>query len=149
MRSPRTSPLTRMKCGKCEYKTETEIPDTSSVTEKQQQLKFHLEFTHPPIAQNVGQSPPTEDNRNKVKFPKPEVDQVQSLEEWETFLTRWKEYKKQMKVDTSNVSGQLISCTSNELETSLTRILGKDLYNKAEVVLWLNTRTQLSMLRSF
>merc|ERR1712105_340201 len=40
-----------------------------------------------------------------------------------------------MKVDTGTVSGQLISCTSNELETSLMRILGKDLYNEAEVVL--------------
>ena len=42
-----------MKCGKCEYKTETEIPDTSSVTEKQAQLRFHVEFNHPPPAQNV------------------------------------------------------------------------------------------------
>ena len=124
-----------MKCGKCEYKTETEIPDTSSVAEKQQQLMFHREDTHPPTAQNVVKSPPIEDGRNKVKFPKPEVDQVQSLEEWETFLIRWKEYKKQMKVDTNNVSGQLMSCTSNELEVNLTRILGKDLYNESEMVL--------------
>ena len=33
----------KMKCGKCEYTTETEIPEDSSVAEKQQQLKFHLE----------------------------------------------------------------------------------------------------------
>ena len=35
-----------MKCGKCEYKTGTEIPDTSSVAEKQTQLRFHVEFEH-------------------------------------------------------------------------------------------------------
>ena len=134
-RSPRTSPPAGMKCGKCEYKTETDIPGTSSVAEKLQVLTFHREDNHPLSPQYMVQSPPTEDNRNKVKFPKPEVDQVQSLEQWETFLTRWKEYKKQMKVDTSNVAGQLISCTSDELETSLTRVLGNDLYNETEVVL--------------
>ena len=80
-RGPRTSPPAGMKCGKCEYKTETDIPDTSSVAEKLQVLTFHREDNHPPPPQNVVQSPPTEDNRNKVKFPKPEVDQVQSLEE--------------------------------------------------------------------
>ena len=95
-------------------------------------LKVHLQSVHQTHATGGSTA---EDSRNKVKFPKPAVDQVQSLEEWETFLTRWAEYKKQMKVDTGNVSGQLISCTSNELETSLRRILGQDLYNEAEVVL--------------
>ena len=80
------------------------------------------------------------DSRNKVKFKQPEIDQGQSLEEWETFLTRWKEYKKQMKVDTGNVSGQLISCASNELETSLRRVLGKDFYNETEGVLLLEMK---------
>ena len=95
-------------------------------------LKVHLQSVHQTHATGGSTA---EDSRNKVKFPKPAVDQVQLLEEWETLLTRWAEYKKQMKVDTGNVSGQLISCTSNELETSLRRILGQDLYNEAEVVL--------------
>ena len=95
-------------------------------------LKLHCTQVHQTHA--TGGST-VEDSRNRVKFPKPTVDQDQSLEEWETFLIRWAEYKKQMKVDTGNGTGQLISCTSNELETSLTRILGKDLYNEDEVVL--------------
>ena len=44
----------------------------------------------------------------KVKFPQPEIDQDQPLEVWETFLTQWKEYKKQMQVSIDNVAGQLI-----------------------------------------
>ena len=134
-RCPRTSPPTKVKHGKCEYKTETEIPDTSSVTEKQQQLKFHLEFNHPSPAQNVVGSPPPGDTRRKAKLPQPGIDQDQPLEAWETFLTRWAEYKKQMQVSTTNVAGQLISCGSDELQTSLQRIVGRELYNKTEVEL--------------
>ena len=95
-----------MKCGKCEYKTETEIPDTSSVAEKQTQLRFHVEFEHPPPVQNVAGSQPSEDTRRKAKFPQPEIDQSQTLEVWETFLTQWEEYKKQMQVTIDNVTGQ-------------------------------------------
>ena len=32
----------KTRCGKCEYTTEMEIPEDSSVAEQQQQLKFHL-----------------------------------------------------------------------------------------------------------
>ena len=38
-----------MKCGKCESMTRTEIPDTSSVAEKQQQLLLHREDIHPKV----------------------------------------------------------------------------------------------------
>ena len=55
------------------------------------------------------------------------------MEVWETFLTQWAEYKKQMQVSTDNVAGQLISCGSEELQTSLQRILGGKLYDKKEV----------------
>ena len=72
---------------------ETEIPEDSSVAEKQHQLKFHLEFSHPVPPQNVVGTPPTEDNRRKVKFPQPGIDQGQPLEVWDTFLTQWAEYK--------------------------------------------------------
>ena len=118
-----------------EYKTETEIPDTKSVIEKQQQLKFHLEFNHLSPAQNVVGSPPPGDTRRKAKFPQPGIDQDQPLEAWETFLKRWAEYKKQMQVSTTNVAGQLILCGSDELQTSLQRIVGRELYNKTEVEL--------------
>ena len=90
-------------------------------------LKVHLQSVHQTHATGGSTA---EVSRNKVKFKQPEIDQAQSLEEWETFLTRWKEYKKQMKVDTGNVSGQLISCASNELETSLRRVLGQNLYDE-------------------
>ena len=53
----------------------------------------------------------------------------------DTFLTRWEEYKKQMKVSPHNVAGQLISCGSQELQTSLTRITGRALYKKTEAYL--------------
>ena len=132
-RCPRTSPPAKMKCGKCEYKTETEIPDTSSVAEKQQQLMFHREDINPPTAQNVVGSPPKKDTRMKAKFPQPGIDQDQPLEAWETFLTRWAEYKKQMQISTTNVAGLLISCGSVELQTSLQRIMGRELYSKTEV----------------
>ena len=111
----------------CQYATKEYEPAVAV-----ELLKLHTQKVHQTHATG---GTTAEDSRNKVKFPKPAVDQVQSLEEWETFLTRWAEYKKQMKVDTGNVSGQLISCTRNELETSLRRILGQDLYNEAEVVL--------------
>merc|ERR1711895_254984 len=45
------------------------------------------------------------------------------------------EYKRQMRVETGDVPGQLISCGSNELQTSLTRVLGKSLYKETEGVL--------------
>merc|ERR1711888_25787 len=106
----------------CQYATKEHEPAVAV-----ELLKLHHQSVHQTHATG---GTTAEDSRNKVKFPKPAVDQVQSLEEWETSLTRWAEYKKQMKVYTGNVSGQLISCTINELETSLTRILGKDLYNK-------------------
>ena len=101
-----------MKCGKCEYKTETEIPDTSSVAEKQMQLRFHEKFEHPPPVQNVAGSQPSEDTRRKAKFPQPEIDKGQPLEVWETFLTQWEEYKRQVHVSTDKVQGQLVSCGS-------------------------------------
>ena len=40
-----------------------------------------------------------------------------------------------MQVSTTNVAGQLISCGSDELQTSLQRIVGRELYNKTEVEL--------------
>ena len=83
--------------------------------------------------QNVVETPPTEDNRSKVKFPQPGIDQGKPLEVWETFLTQWAEYMKQMQVSTDNVAGQLISCGSKELQTSLQRITGGKLYQKTEV----------------
>ena len=92
-------------------------------------LKLHDKNNH---TQATGGST-AGDSRNRVKFKQPEIDQSQSLEEWETFLTRWEEYKKQMKVDTGSVSGQLISCASNELETSLRRVLGQDFYNEQDL----------------
>ena len=110
----------------CQYVTKEYEPAVAM-----EQLKLHDKRQH---TQAMGGST-AEDSRNKVKFPQPKVDLGQSLEEWETFLTRWAEYKKQMKVDTGIVSGQLISCTSNELETSLRRILGENLYDEAEAVL--------------
>ena len=110
----------------CQYATKKHEPAVAV-----ELLKLHDKKQH---TQAMGGST-TEDSRNKVKFPKPGIDQAQPLEEWETFLTRWAEYKKQMKVLTTNVAGQLISCASNELETSLLRILGKELYNKTEVEL--------------
>ena len=115
-----------MKCDTCEYDTETQIPAGSTAEAKVQLYGIHVSIKH---TQATGRLT-AEDSRNKVKFPKPGIDQAQPLEEWETFLTRWAEYKKQMKVLTTNVAGQLISCASNELETSLQRILGKELYNK-------------------
>ena len=54
------------------------------------------------------------------------------MEVWETFLTQWVEYKKQMHVSTDNVAGQLISCGSKELQTSLQRITGGKLYDKTK-----------------
>ena len=119
-----------MECGKCEYTTETEIPDTSSVAEKQQQLKFHREDSHPVPPHNVVESPSPEDNRRKVKFPQPGIDQGQPLEVWEKFLTKWTEYKKQMQVSDDNVAGQLILCGSEELQTSPQRTLGRKQYEK-------------------
>ena len=94
-------------------------------------IKLHDKNSH---TQNTGGST-AGDSRNKVKFKQPKIDQAQSLEEWETFLTRWKEYKKQMMVGSGNASGQLIQCTSDELETSLRRVLGRDPYEETEAVL--------------
>ena len=94
-------------------------------------LKLHDKNSH---TQTRGGST-DEDSRDKVKFRQPRVDLGQSLEEWETFLARWAEYKRQMKVGTGKVSGQLISCASDELETSLRRLLGENFYDEAETVL--------------
>ena len=110
----------------CQYVTKEYEPAVAM-----EQLKLHDKRQH---TQAMGGST-AEESRNKVKFPQPKVDLGQSLEDWETFLTRWAEYKKQMKVDTGNVSGQLLSCTSDKLETSLRRILGENFYDEAEVVL--------------
>ena len=121
-----------MKCGKCDYKTGTEIPDTSSVAEKLQLLTFHREDSHPPPPQNVVGSPPSEDTRRKAKFPQPEIDQGQPLEVWETFLTQCEEFKRQVHIPTDKVPGQLVSCGSKELQTSLHRITGGTLYSKTE-----------------
>ena len=118
----------KMKCGKCEYTTETEIPEDTSVAEKQQQLKFHREDSHRVPPQNVVETPPTEDNRSKVKFPQPGIDKGQPLEVWE--------YNMQMQVLHGNVAGQLISCRSKELQTSLQRITGGTLYQKSEAHLF-------------
>merc|ERR1712055_1204907 len=110
----------------CQYVTKEYEPAVAM-----EQLKLHDKRQH---TQAMGGST-AEESRNKVKFPQPKGDLGQSLEDWETFLTRWAEYKKQMKVGAGIVSGQLISCTSTELETSLRRILGENLYDETEAVL--------------
>ena len=46
-------------------------------------LKLHHQSVHQTHATGGSTA---EDSRKKVKFPKPAVDQVQSLEEWETFV---------------------------------------------------------------
>ena len=46
------------------------------------------------------------------------------------------EYKMQMQVSHGNVAGQLISCGSKELQTSLQRITGGTLYQKTEAHLF-------------
>ena len=91
-----------------------------------------MEFEHPPPVQNVAGSQLAEDTRRKAKFPQPEIDQGQPLEVWETFLTQWEEYKRQVHVSTDKVQGQLVSCGSKELQTSLHRITGGTLYSKTE-----------------
>ena len=63
------------------------------------------------------------------------MTRINRWEALETFLKRWAEYKKQMQVSTTNVAGQLISCRSDELQTSLQRIVGRELYNKTKVEL--------------
>ena len=80
-------------------------------------LKLHREDKHP---RAVGGST-TEDSHRKVKFPQPGIDQGQPLEVWETFLTQWAEYKKQMHVSLDNVAGQLISV---EVRSSRTAFRG-------------------------
>ena len=68
-----------MKCSKCEYDTDTDIPKESTVTEKLTLLGFHREDDHPLVVPTsaVGE-PATGDKRNK--FLQPEIDQVQTLE---------------------------------------------------------------------
>ena len=78
-------------------------------------LRFHREDKHPRAV--GGQA--TEDTRRKAKFPQPEIDQGQPLEVWETFLTQWEEFKRQVHISTDKVPGQLVSCGSKELQTSL------------------------------
>ena len=122
-----------LKCvvGGCQFATQ-ELEPAVAV----ELIKLHDKNSH---TQATGGST-AGDSRNRVKFPKPTVDQGQSLEEWETFLIQWAEYKRQMRVETEDVSGQLISCGSNELQTSLTRVLGKDLYKETEGVLLLEMK---------
>ena len=115
----------------CKYVTKEYEPAIAM-----EQLKLHAQAKH---TQATGGST-AEDRRNRVKFPKPTVDQGQSLEEWETFLIQWAEYKRQMRVETGDVPGQLISCGSKELQTSLTRVLGKGLYKETEGVLLLEMK---------
>ena len=91
-------------------------------------LRLHREDKHPRAV--GGQA--MEDTRRKAKFPQPEIDQGQPLEVWETFLTQWEEYKRQVHVSTDKVQGQLVSCGSKELQTSLHRITGGTLYSKTE-----------------
>ena len=117
-----------MKCDTCEYDTDTQIPAGSTVAEKLQLYGLHVSINHTQAM--VG--PTAEDSRRKAKFPQPEIDQGQPLEVWETFLTQWEEYKRQVHVSTDKVQGQLVSCGSKELHTSLHRIMGGTLYSKTE-----------------
>ena len=117
-----------MKCDACEYDTDTQIPAGSTVAEKLQFYGLHVSINHTQAM--VG--PTAEDSRRKAKFPKPEIDQGQPLEVWETFLTQWEEFKRQVHISTDKVPGQLVSCGSKELQTSLHRITGGTLYSKTE-----------------
>ena len=106
---------TTTKYSKCEYDTDTVIPKETLLTVKDHVdiLKLHREDDHPPApptnvvgvpATGTAEVPVTGDK----KFPRPEIDQVQTLEVWDTFIADWGEYKRQRGVLASIAPGLLV-----------------------------------------
>ena len=110
----------RMKCEQCEYNTDTYIPKESTVTEKLQLYGFHRKDKH---RQAMWESN-TEESRRKVKFPQPGTS-VGSMGHIPHTVGVIQEADE-------GLAGQLISCGSKELQTSLQRITGRTLYQKTE-----------------
>ena len=93
-----------------------------------------MQLKHSPMAPTGAVVGPAIGNK-KSKFPRPEIDQVQTLEVWDTFIADWEEYKRQRGVSASNAPGLLVAFCSPELKTNLHRITGGKHYTKPEAYL--------------
>ena len=73
--------------------------------------------------------------RKPEKFPRPTVGVDETREGWDTFELNWVQYKEHAELEADEVSRQLVACCSKELQSVLSRNLGRQQFKTAEAVL--------------
>ena len=110
--------------GECDYKTQLlEYAQAEAVLDR------HLRYSHQ-AAGGGGNS-----DRKLPQFPRPELKLDSSFEEWSEFLTTWKQYKEEYKLDGTSLIRQLYASCSDELRHSLSRSTGGSHFEKSETQL--------------
>ena len=129
-----------MKClaSGCLFDTDAEIDDKSPQGEKLQLMSFHLQLEHAPVPAQPAPAPsaqPATRRRKSEKFPRPTVGVDETREGWDTFELNWVQYKEHSELEADEVSRQLVACCSKELQSVLSRNLGRQQFNTEEAVL--------------
>ena len=120
------------------FDTDAEIDDKSPQGEKLQLMSFHLQLEHAPVPAQPAPAPsaqPATNRRKPESFPRPKVGVDETREDWDTFELNWFQYKKHSELKADEVSGQLVACCSKELQSALSRNLGRQQFKTEEAVL--------------
>ena len=129
-----------MKClaSGCLFDTDAEIDDKATLENKLQLMSFHLQLEHAPVPaqpQSAPSAQPATNRRKPESFPRPKVGVDETREDWDTFELNWFQYKKHAELKEDEVSGQLVACCSKELQSALSRNLGRQQFKTEEAVL--------------
>ena len=129
-----------MKClaSGCLFDTDAEIDDKATLENKLQLMSFHLQLEHAPVPaqpQSAPSAQPATNRRKPESFPRPKVGVDETREDWDTFELNWFQYKKHSELKADEVSGQLVACCSKELQSALSRNLGRQQFKTEEAVL--------------
>ena len=109
-----------MKClaSGCEFDTDAEIDDKSPQGEK----SFHIQLVHT-------------QRRKSEKFPRPTVGVDETREGWDNFELNWAQYNEDSDLKGADVSRHLVASCSKELQSILSRNLGRQQFETNEVEL--------------
>ena len=103
------------------------------------QLERHMKYAHPTPTADPGGN-----NTKPEKFPRPTIDMESTTESWEEFIPVWSQYKEEYKLSGKPLIRQLYACCSQELKTSLSRILSGKQFDQSETQL-LESMKQLAV----
>ena len=73
--------------------------------------------------------------RKPENFPRPTVGVDETREGWDIFELNWAQYKEASDIKGTDISRHLVACCSKELQSVISRNLGRQQFNTDEAVL--------------